>query len=58
MGIHNRDEGERISVEVGVRIPVAGVLGETQALEVSAVLCAKVQPTVRPAADQYVTLEH
>jgi hypothetical protein len=58
MSIHDRDEGERISIKVGVRITVAGVLGETQALEISAVFCAKVKTTVRPVAGQYFILRH
>jgi hypothetical protein len=42
VGIHDRDQGQRVAVKVTVRIPIAGVLSEDQSLEITPVLVGQV----------------
>jgi hypothetical protein len=51
VGIHDRDKGQRIAVKVTVRVPIAGILGEDQSLEIAPVLVGQIQTTVRPGLD-------
>jgi hypothetical protein len=50
--IHYRYNRKRLSVEVRVRVIVAGILGKAQALEVSSVFSTDVKAAIRPAPNQ------
>ena len=49
--VHDGDERERVGVEVGVLVLLAGVGGEDEALEEAAVFVRGVQAAVRPGLD-------
>lgn len=49
--IHDRNEGQRVGVEVGIRVVLARIGGKAEALEVTALLLNVVQSTIWPRLD-------
>jgi hypothetical protein len=54
MSIHDRDEWERIGVEIRIWVSGPSVLREAQTLEVAAVFFLEVTPTVGPGLNDYL----
>ena len=52
--VHDRDYRQRIGVEVCIFIVFGLVLGENQALHVSAIVVGEIQSTIGPGLDDYI----
>ena len=49
--VHDRDDGQRVRVEISVLVTLAGISGEDETLEEASVLIGRIQTTIWPGFD-------